>query len=259
MDRHEAASLLEPLVDGELSRDKERELREFLETDAEYRHECEQLAALSRSVRARLPQLEAPPYLRRTVEEMARQESGPKALPRAYRVRWTQALAAGLAIAVLGLVLLDWNPAGRLPLSLFVLDHMEYAQRQEVAELKTGDLEELDEWFKPRLPFTPQLPALPASLEGGRLCHIGEERVALAFYNWNGNRISLFVGDARRFDASSIAGLSGPDPARISFGAERGHSAAVWTKSGLTYVIVAACPEEELKEFVQGWRSRDDS
>lgn len=259
MERHEATSLLEPLVDGELSEDKERELHEFLATDPGCRLEYDRLAALSLSIRKHLPQLEAPPYLRGAVEELAFRKTKQRFRLSPFQNRWTRGIAACFAVAVCALILLNRHPENRLPLSLFVLDHMEYAQREEVAELKSGDLAELEGWFKERLTFAPRLPALPASLEGGRLCHIGEERVALAFYNWNGNRVSLFVGDARSFNPSSIGGLSRPDPTKVSFGAERGHSAAVWTKSGLTYVIVAACPEEELKDFVQGWRSRDES
>jgi anti-sigma factor RsiW len=260
VERHEAIELLEPLVDGEVGGEKEREVREFLASDPDCRREYERLTALSFSLRENLPQLEAPPYLRRTVEEMGRRKTKQKLLlPSFFKNRWAQVIAACFAVAVFGLILLDRNPKGRLPLSLFVLDHMEYAQREEVAELKTGNLAELDDWFKARLPFTPQLPALPALLEGGRLCHIGEERVALAFYNWNGNRVSLFVGDGHSLDLRSIGGLSRLDRTSVSFGAERGHSAAVWTRSGLAYILVAGCPEEELKEFVEVWRSDDES
>jgi len=259
VERHEAIELLEPLVDGEVSEEKEREVLEFLSSAPDCRREYERLSALSRSIRENLPQIEAPPYLRRRVEQMANQPMRQSFVPRLFGHRWAQTVTVSLLAATLVLVLLNWESEGEVSLSMFVLDHMEYAQQQEVTELKSGDLVELESWFKARLPFTPQLPALPALLEGGRLCHIGEERVALAFYNWDGNRISLFVGDAKSLRISRIRGILSLAPDGVSFGSERGHSAAVWTKSGLTYVIVVACPEKELKEFVEVWRSNYES
>ena len=259
MDRHEAFELLEPLVDGEIGDDREREIREYLASDTEYRLEFERLTALSESIRKNLPVLEAPLYLRRRIEEIANTESKRTVVRGLLRNRVVQALAACIAVGVFGLMVVKRETDGQIPLSMFVLCHLEHSTLGKDLEIATADAKQLEVWFSGRLPFAPGIPDLPAQLEGGRRCHIAEVPVSLAFYELHGRRISLFAAEAGTLRAEEGLRLSahhGDSPAS-SF-SEKGYTVAVWEKLGLTYVLVSALPPSELQELVNASKEHNN-
>ena len=259
MERHEAIGLLEPLVDGEIGAEQEREVREFLAADPDCLREYERLQALSLSMRKHLPLLEAPPYLRHRVEEIASKESRRTFVPRLLKNRVVQALAACIVVGVFGLMVVKRESDGQIPVSMFVLCHLEHSTLGKDLEIATADAKQLEVWFSGRLPFAPGIPDLPAQLEGGRRCHIAEVPVSLAFYELHGRRISLFAAEAGTLRAEEGLRLSahhGDSPA--SFFSEKGYTVAVWEKLGLTYVLVSALPPSELQELVNASKEHNN-
>jgi anti-sigma factor RsiW len=252
MDRREALDLLPAFLDGEIASDQERLLRDTLASDPACRAEYECLQDLSKTMRRSFPKIEAPPYLRNRIGDMARgAKPKPIQIP-AWFMQWKLAGAGVLAILVCTVLYLTW-PGGGAPISLFVLDHIENAQRQGVLQVETSAVAELNSWFAERLSFSPQLPGLPGKLLGGRLCHIGEEPVALAFYDWEGKRLSVFVGDGRRLRVQE--GKEGqPLADGFSTYVDRGHTVLVWSATGLTYVLVAPCSDSELEPLIGQWK-----
>lgn len=252
MDRREALDLLPACFDGEVAPDQARALRDILSSDPVCRAEYECLQNLSRILRHNLPKVEAPPYLRHRIEDMAR---GIRPKPKGvlgWFPQWKLAGAGLLAALVCIVLYLVW-PGGGASISLFVLDHMENAQRQGVLQMETNATAVLNSWFSERLSFSPQLPSLPGALLGGRLCHIGEEPVALAFYDWEGKRLSVFVGEGRRL------GVQGGEKGRplaegFTTYVDRGHTVLVWNATGLTYVLVAPCSDNELESLIAQWK-----
>jgi hypothetical protein len=96
-----------------------------------------------------------------------------------------------------------------------IADHIHYAHNPERLEVSESDPRALQRWFASRLPFDPQLPQIQgAQVVGGRLCTLRGNRLALAFFDRNGDALSIFVGNA---DALT------PDARHAWSAAERGH------------------------------------
>ena len=256
MDRREAWSLIAPYVDGELSRDTAREFEAYLTEDPRCKAEVETLGEFRSLLKSAFPPLEAPPYLRKRIERLAR---GGDAWPRGRKFPARAVSLATIAAILVGVLAVTLFPRGHTPLSVFVLDHLDYSEPGKGLEFQGSDASALSEWFSKRLPFFPRIPRLKAELEGGRRCHIGEIPVALAFYEWQGRRISLFVGEGSRLRVKGLPRAAVTPKEAPLFFVEKGHTAAVWEEFGLIYVLVTALPQTQLEEFIKEWKDHGDA
>jgi anti-sigma factor RsiW len=184
----------------------------------------------------------APARLR---ERLARLVSAPAAPPLA---RWSRlaapALAAGLALAVAGLLLerRGGEAAGteaRLTEEL-VTDHLRVLASQRPAEIESGGSHQVKPWFEGRLDFAPVVPA-PAvadlQLRGGAIGYVLDRRAAVVQYTLRLHRVTMLVVRAE--------GPGWPEgPPRL--GGARGFQVARWRAGELGYALVSDVNAREL-------------
>jgi len=225
---------LEAFFDGNLSDDALRiNLESHVTECPACRAQIHALTALRDRLRTEVRRTEAPPYLRREVEDTA---SGRRRTftPRATKRFAIYAAAAGLSIAVgLGI----W--AVRPPLSpdlamasmaAFIEDHAAYVRGPEDKEKLTGEIADLETWLTDKLDFSPRLPQWEgASLLSGRPCSIHGRRVALVRYRIDGHEASLYIQVASTPARSDGVRMKCVDDFHV----------AVWRQHNLNYVLVA--------------------
>jgi anti-sigma factor RsiW len=180
---------LSAFADGELEAARELDLRRHLDGCARCRAQVAALQQLKVMVGQRAGDEPVPPAISRAVRLGDSQ-------PRRRPPRWLLG-AAALAAAVM---LVAWPPGAPKPdpfTTALVADHIHYAHNPERLEVSESDPQALERWFASRLPFDPQLPEIPgAHVVGGRLCTLRGNRLALAFFDKEGESLSIFVGDA---------------------------------------------------------------
>lgn len=77
-------------------------------------------------------------------------------------------------------------------------------------EVRDDDPSRIERWFEGRLDFALRIPRLPdARIVGGRVCSIAGRRAALAFYERNGRRLSLFMMYGASARSSGCEGVQG--------------------------------------------------
>lgn len=192
---------LSAYVDAELSRDEELELRRHLDSCARCHEVVETLMGLKAAVAATADVRPVPHTMRERIVTLHRESIR----PRPWR-GWI-ALAASVCIVFAGIQ--AWRalaPRATLEDSVveaLVADHVHFREALDAPQVRSANPAEVGEWFDGKLPFSVVLPRLRnASLVGGRLCSLWGQKVAVGFYDTQGERVSLFVADARRFPSA---------------------------------------------------------
>lgn len=182
---------LSAFADAELDAARELELRRHLDGCARCRAHVAALQQLKVVIGQRAVDEPLPPALARAVRAG---DSHPR---RRSMRRWLGGAVAALAAAAM---LVAWLPRAAKPdpfTTALVADHIHYAHNPERLEVSESDPLALQRWFASRLPFDPPLPQIPgAHVVGGRLCTLRGNRLALAFFDKDGESLSIFVGDA---------------------------------------------------------------
>lgn len=134
--------------------------------------------------------------------------------------------------------------AGRL-----VEDHIKFLPFQET-QITSSVPDDVKAWFRGKVDFPVNIPALSARLKGGRLCKLDKRRLALLFYERNGSQISLFITDEldlQRIKEGKEVVLSGK---KIRLIEEKGYNLLMWQEGGLTYSLVSELSMEEIKKLI---------
>jgi anti-sigma factor RsiW len=194
--------LLNAYVDGESLPPEELELRRHLDSCETCRRQVETLLALKAAVAASAETRPVPHTLRERLGPLARKST------RRYlrRRRWLLGLAAGLLIAVGlgGWFMFRPQVQAGLVTEALVARHLYFLQDPRAVQIATNDRQRIAAWFRKKLAFPVRLPALQgADLQGARFCHFWGQKIALAFYEANGRRLSLFVTDSTTFPFGS--------------------------------------------------------
>lgn len=189
---------LNAYVDGEAAPAEELEVRRHLETCKACAATVETLLGLKEAVAATVELRPVPHTLRERLAGLDRR-----------RPRWQRgpafAAAAVLALALGSVLAVRFarppSPTqGERMTEALVADHLHYLQVPDPVEIASRDPERVAAWFADKLPFAVHLPELEgASLLGARRCSLWGHRVALAFYESGGERLSLFVADRASF------------------------------------------------------------
>jgi hypothetical protein len=223
-----------------------------------FREAEREVAALLRSHRERT----ASTALRERVAAALEAEPGQDR--RQWRRRRAMRVAAGaaallLVLAGIGAAWLWARARGQRAVAtaeLMIEDHLNYARRADRLELAAAETDPLCAFFEREIGVAVRLPALPgATLVGGRRCHLGPRRAALAFYELRAARtapadlaepLSLFAFEVAGEDWSALEPvvLSGGRSVRCHM--NRGVSVLVWEERGLVYALAGALPLEVL-------------
>ncbi len=181
---------LSSYVDGEVSLDAESSLRRHLDICPSCRRKVEALLTLKAIVAGATEVRPVPHTLR---ERLSAIEPGAAA--------WTRlpaALAAIAACAILVVAASFWW-TGRQghtdsAISTLVADHIHFLQVKTPLEISAADPQSITNWFSDKVDFPVNPPRFRnATLLGARLCSLWGHKVALAFYEARGKRLSLFV------------------------------------------------------------------
>lgn len=244
---------LSAYVDAELSRDAELELRRHLDSCARCRELVETLMGLKAAVAATSDVRPLPHTLRERIATLHRESSR----PRPWR-GWL-ALAASVCIVFAGVA--AWRALGPRAMleesvvEALVADHVHFREALDAPQVRSADPVEVGAWFAGKLPFSVALPRLrSASLVGGRLCSLWGQKVAVGFYDTQGERVSLFVSDARSFPSAV------PDEPRCEDGL--GSYRVCIVPAGETLLLlVADAPRASLllPDLEAATRDRDDT
>jgi anti-sigma factor RsiW len=197
---------LNALIDGDLDSEAELEVRRHLDLCAACRRTVAAITALKQAVGRAYASETPPPALRRAVVARSR--------TRRVKWHWWAGAIAAMLLAVVGaLVVAGDHPSAVSALATsLVADHVHSLSEPYFLETSTADPEELNRWFQDRLTYPVTMRALPDSrLLGGRRRTIFGHPAAVASYEKNGDRISLFMTNA----AIAAAG----HPVRKSFDA----------------------------------------
>jgi anti-sigma factor RsiW len=186
---------LSAYVDGQLAPPEELDVRRHLDVCESCRAQVDGLLALKDAVAASAEV--------RSVPHTLRERLGTLAQPRArYRLRRLPALVMGtaavvlIAVGALRLMSSALRPTRNPVAEALVADHLHFLQVREAVEFASDDPARIAAWFADKVPFPVHVPApRSATLLGGRLCSLWGHKIALAFYDVHGRRVSLFVAD----------------------------------------------------------------
>jgi len=183
------------------------------------------------ALRDRLAELAAAP------EAMASRAAHPTSRPARWRRAAAPALAAGLALALGGLLVErrvdEASRSEALLTDELVNDHLRVLASQRPAEIESGGPHQVKPWFEGRLDFAPVVPAPDAGevqLRGGAVGYVLGRRAAVLQYTLRLHRLTLLVV---RADGLPWA----PEATRIS--ETRGFRVVRWRAGELGYALVS--------------------
>jgi anti-sigma factor RsiW len=203
-----------------------------------------------------LPRRAAPEELKSRLSRMA-EVGGPgvRTAPPLARDRWSRLLApilaAGLAVAVVGLVLdrrsSESEAARTAVVSEAVSDHLRALASERGFELGSGNGHEVKPWFEGRLDFAPVIPAPEVAdlrLRGGSVGYFLDRKAAVVGYSLRRHAVTLL---AFRPDGLGLPAARRPDGnALVSGSSLRGFRVATWREADIGYALVSDVSPEEL-------------
>jgi anti-sigma factor (TIGR02949 family) len=197
-DCNTSLELLNAYVDGESTPPEELELRRHLDACETCRRQVETLLALKAAVAASAEMRPVPHTLRARLGPLASRST------RRYvrRRRWLAGLAAAvlIAVGVSGWFMLRPQAKADLLTEALVARHLYFLHDPHAVEITSHDPQRIVAWFSNKVAFPVRLPTLNgADLKGARFCHFWGHKIALAFYEAHGKRLSLFVTDSTTF------------------------------------------------------------
>lgn len=219
---------------------------------------CAACGAAERSERAldelleqRLPRYPAPPALKRRLGLLVGRPAPAARAPRRWMRTVAPAMAAGIAIVAVGLLVQRGASRGGELAGLAaeaVNDHLRVLASQHPLDIESGGTHQVKPWFEGKLDFAPMVPALEgteARLQGGAVGYVFDRKAAVLVY-----RVRLHVVTLLVFRAD---GLPWPDAGARQLGPVRGHEAStrgfnavLWRQGGLGYVLVSDVNPQEL-------------
>ena len=199
----------------------------------------------------------------------------PAAKPKPLASRWIVAIAAGLLVLLLPVLL--WRlvkqpetPATRQPSNFALMaaeTHLRHMRGQLPLEMESARPQDISSWFANKVDFSVKLPNYQESsgqeklytLEGARLVGYKEDYAAYVAYKMNSRPISLVItSDAvvRPTGGEEIVarGLT------FHYNAIHGLKVLTWSDRGLTYALVSDLEERGQQSCIvchQGTKDRD--
>jgi anti-sigma factor RsiW len=246
MDCSEARTHLLDRRRGTLDEPLRGPLESHLGTCEGCRHEEAADAVLSKLLDERLPRLQAPPSLRRSLK--ARWD--PPTAPRALRMaRGFAAMALGAALAVLVLFMFRPRAPENSMLTEAVNDHLRVLYSEHPVEVQSGGIHQVKPWFEGRVDFAPVVPFAGDDdfpLQGGSVAYFLDRKAATFVFKRRLHLITLFVFPAEGLPWPAVATLPVGD-VRGTLESSRGFHALLWRKGDLGYVLVSDADPKDLE------------
>jgi anti-sigma factor RsiW len=232
MQCEEARLLLQAELDGELDAAGAAPLAAHVQGCAACARERQEMAALSRRLRA-LPRYAAPAALRAGLgQPWWRRRAATVAAGFAPGF----ALAAGLALAFM--------PRGEDLSGQLVQGHLRALQANHLLDIAATDQHQVKPWFLGKLDYAPPVREPQGfPLLGGRLDYLGGQAVAALVYRSAEHSINLYVLPEAAADAGVLIGQ------RNGFNLRR------WRAGGMVLWAVSDVSADGLAAFERAWRA----
>lgn len=242
MTHEEAQSLLDAYLDDELAAADVLRFEAHLRECAACQADVEARRALIAQVRSAPLRYRMPPDLEQTLRRPATTERaiGP-------RPWWTQALAAGVVMGLLGLWVghsIPRSDAGDAWVNAYVRSTLS----AHAVDVESSSHHTVKPWLSGKLPFSPPVPELADqgdTLIGGRADYIERTPVAALRYQHGNHQIDVFVWpDSKSLELPAVGG------------AIEGFHVTTTQVPGFNAVIVSDLSARELDDFRERWRAR---
>jgi anti-sigma factor RsiW len=253
MQCRETQLLLGAFADGELDLVRHAEVEAHVSGCPACREQLEAAEARRAALRGSLPRFTAPaPMVARIRASLGAEGSSPGRKPRRLPGVWPAwglaAVAASLALAVAGGY--RWGRSVAREDSLFgeaLSEHVRSLQVGHLTDVVSSDQHTVKPWFIGKLDFSPpvcDLADLGFPLVGGRLDRLDGRGAAALVFRRRLHAVNLFIWP------------DGNRPVGNSSARRDGYGARAWSQGGLNFLAVSEIPEEELEQFVAGFRAR---
>lgn len=241
--------------------------------------DCESCAALFarelgflNTIRESGPLHDASPELRSRVEQILKVERAPS---RGSRLRWPVAVAAGLLVLLLPVLV--WRlvrqnqPAPVAQACSFALmaadTHLRHMRGQLPLETESANPQEISTWFANKVNFRVKLPNYQESsgqeklytLEGARLVGYQNDYAAYVAYRMKDRPISLVITSDSTAQPSGGVEIASKG-LKFHFNAIDGLKVITWSDRGLTYALVSDFEERGQQSCIvchEGTRDQD--
>jgi anti-sigma factor RsiW len=210
--------------------------------------------ALDELLEHRLRRYAAPTALKRRLGLLMGRPASPSRTP----MRWARivapAMAAGLALFTVGVLVQRGSGRGVELASLTseaVNDHLRVLASHHPVDIESGGTHQVKPWFEGKLDFAPVVPALEGTdvqLRGGSVGYVFDRKAAVLVYGLRLHVVTLLVFRPE--------GLAWPDAGARQIGPVHGHetstrgfNAVLWRQDGLGYALVSDVNAKELADL----------
>ena len=241
------ALLVHAYVDGELDPAHTLEFERELARDPKLAAELEQIEAVQRVIRERLPVEQVPKALAQRIENaigLSNRRRAPS------RPSW-RALAASVVFAAFLASSSTWFALRPGPTAsvadMVVANHLRALMAPQPVDVRSSDQHTVKPWFDGRIPESPRVVELAQEgfpLVGGRIDVIGRAPVPTLVYGRRKHLISLSTMPAK------MTGVLETVPHDIA-----GYNIVSWSEDGLTYWAVSDVAVADLNTFAKDFRS----
>jgi mycothiol system anti-sigma-R factor len=231
-------------LDGEFAESDRGEFEGHLAECESCRAKVRTQAEWKKEIKAAGPHEQAPAALRNRIKRSIAKETQPAQMSwRKWAVRVMPVAAASGMLLTLIVSKVQWSPVAA--------DVIAKHQRQLPMEV-AGGADQVKKWYADKVNFPVRPLDLPhAALRGGRLTNIGDKQAAYLVYDFNGDKVSVFI-----FDPSDL-----PMEAQrktvvknreVYLDQERGYNVALFRDRGLGYAIASDLDSDKMIQLVSG-------
>lgn len=256
--------LIRDYVDRELSSDDAGRIEAHVSDCRPCAERVEEERDLKLAIRERVKPGPAPAGLADVIARQVRKQSGGDNRAASRPLRGVVLRAAAVTVVAIlfgGVGAWTWmnqsakdersRAASRLSAEL-VDDHIRYLSVTDAAEYVTASHEEAEGWFSSKLDVSLVLPNFDArnmTLSGVRLCYVLDRRVALLFYEWESQHLSLFAMSDSGLD---FIGMDPVDLLNTECATEtyKGYRVVCWKRAGLLYALICGQRNDGLIDLV---------
>jgi anti-sigma factor RsiW len=237
---------LDAYLDGELTADEERQLRQHLRECATCATDALERLQMKRAVQAAGVRFTPDAAFRARVEQSLRAK---KSTFRAWS--WAPAFAV-LIVAILGVTL--WTNHFRAHMrernlvSELIDQHVATLASANPVDVVSTDRHTVKPWFEGKVPFTfdlPELQGTPFTLMGGRASYLNQAPAAELLFRLRQHQLSVFI-----FQKSEASG-----ECRNAQQAAHSFHVQSWANDGLCYVAVGDVNADDLNALAKLMRA----
>jgi mycothiol system anti-sigma-R factor len=231
-------------LDGEFADRDKSEFEAHLAECESCRNKVRVQSEWQNQIRAAAPNERAPAALRNRIRRSLARQAPPAQMSwRKWAVRVMPVAAASGLLLMTVVSRVNWSPVAA--------DVIAKHQKQLPIEV-TGGADQLKKWYADKVDFPVRPLELPhAALRGGRLTNIGAKQAAYLVYDFNGDKVSVFVFDPSdlRLEAQRKAVIKNRE---VYLDQERGYNVALFRDHGVGYAIASDLDSDEMLKLVSG-------